>query len=189
MLGEAPALEKMMNSLHKCQYREFFVALVEVVDQLHLDPFLAPHTRYFLRQARIVAYTQYLESYHTVELKSMAATFGVTVPFLDRYDEKRTTVFLTSFVVWFRSPFDMGLHPTASCRSWCRADALVARCMPQLTPHTHTQTHTHKAYTHTHTHTHTHTQPSVFCVLMLNTLGSLGIVCDRAAHDSSAIPG
>ena len=99
MLGEAPALEKMMNSLHKCQYREFFVALVEVVDQLHLDPFLAPHTRYFLRQARIVAYTQYLESYHTVELKSMAATFGVTVPFLDRYDEKRNNFFLTSLVL------------------------------------------------------------------------------------------
>ena len=34
-------------------------------------------------QARIVAYTQYLESYHTVELSSMAATFGVGAAFLD----------------------------------------------------------------------------------------------------------
>lgn len=83
VVGEAPEIEKMMTSLYKCCYRDFFAALVDVVDQLHLDPFLAPHARYFLRQARIVAYTQYLESYHTVELSSMAATFGITVPFLD----------------------------------------------------------------------------------------------------------
>ena len=30
-----------------------------------------------------MAYTQYLESYHTVELSSMAATFGLRVGFLD----------------------------------------------------------------------------------------------------------
>ena len=139
MVENAPALQKMMTSLYKCCYRDFFAALVDVVDQLHLDPHLAPHARYFLRQvpplrkclpprahgafraplhfpgracvrarlevkqvvarltgmgssnadalahtqARIVAYTQYLESYHTVELSSMAATFGVGAAFLD----------------------------------------------------------------------------------------------------------
>jgi len=83
VVDDAPALEKMMTSLYKCCYRDFFSALVDVVDQLHLDPYLASHARYFLRQARIVAYTQYLESYHTVELSSMAATFGVGSAFLD----------------------------------------------------------------------------------------------------------
>ena len=83
VVGDAPALEKMMTSLYKCCYRDFFAALVDVVDELHLDRFLAPHARYFLRQARIVAYTQYLESYHTVELSSMASTFGVREAFLD----------------------------------------------------------------------------------------------------------
>jgi len=83
VVENAPALQKMMTSLYKCCYRDFFAALVDVVDQLHLDPHLAPHARYFLRQARIVAYTQYLESYHTVELSSMAATFGVGAAFLD----------------------------------------------------------------------------------------------------------
>jgi len=83
VVDDAPALEKMMTSLYKCCYRDFFAALVDVTEQLHLDPALSPHARYFLRQSRIVAYTQYLESYHTVELSSMAATFGVGVAFLD----------------------------------------------------------------------------------------------------------
>jgi len=83
VVDDAPALEKMMTSLYKCCYKDFFAALVDVVEQLHLDPALAPHARYFLRQSRVVAYTQYLESYYTVELTSMAATFGVGVPFLD----------------------------------------------------------------------------------------------------------
>ena len=50
VVEKAPALQSMMTSLYKCNYKEFFVALVDVVDQLHLDPYLAPHTRYFLRQ-------------------------------------------------------------------------------------------------------------------------------------------
>ena len=48
----------MMTSLYECQYRDLFVALVAVVEQLHLDPHLSAHARYFLRQSRIVAYTQ-----------------------------------------------------------------------------------------------------------------------------------
>jgi hypothetical protein len=32
------------------------------------------------KQARVVAYKQYLESYFTVSLPSMAATFGVSDP-------------------------------------------------------------------------------------------------------------
>jgi len=75
----------MMNSLFNCKYMEFFKSLVDcVLDRLSADRFLAPHAKYFLRQARIVAYTQYLESYHTVSLPSMADTFGVSVNFLDR---------------------------------------------------------------------------------------------------------
>ena len=70
----------VLDAVNSCKQLDL---LVDVVDELHLDRFLAPHARYFLRQARIVAYTQYLESYHTVELSSMASTFGVREAFLD----------------------------------------------------------------------------------------------------------
>ena len=53
MVENAPALQKMMTSLYKCCYRDFFAALVDVVDQLHVDPYLAPHARYFLRQVPV----------------------------------------------------------------------------------------------------------------------------------------
>ncbi|EKX50382.1 26S proteasome regulatory complex, subunit RPN7 [Guillardia theta CCMP2712] len=83
VIASNPALEKMINSLYKCLYKDFFVALVDIVDQLFLDRFVCSHARYFLRQARVVAYTQYLESYHTVDMASMSATFGVGLNFLD----------------------------------------------------------------------------------------------------------
>jgi 26S proteasome regulatory subunit N7 len=84
VVDDAPAVKNMMNSLFHCKYAELFKALVDVVEQLHLDQHMASHAKFFLRQSRIVAYTQYLESYHTVALGSMAATFGLSTDFLDR---------------------------------------------------------------------------------------------------------
>jgi len=84
VVSDAPSLEMMMNSLYECKYKDLFVSLVDVVDDLHQDRYLAAHARYFLRQTRIVAYTQFLESYHTVSMESMAKTFGIGVNFLDR---------------------------------------------------------------------------------------------------------
>jgi hypothetical protein len=45
-----PAIKELMNALYNCKYRDFFVALVAVVDQLLLDRYLAPHATFFLRQ-------------------------------------------------------------------------------------------------------------------------------------------
>ena len=59
VIGDDLVLESMMNSLFNCKYMEFFKSLVDcVLDRLSADRFLAPHAKYFLRQARIVAYTQ-----------------------------------------------------------------------------------------------------------------------------------
>jgi len=84
VIDENPEIRELMNSLYGCKYRDYLVALVAVVDQLQLDRYLAPHAAFFLRQARIVAYKQYLESYFTVSLPSMASTFGVGQEFLDK---------------------------------------------------------------------------------------------------------
>ena len=40
--------------------------------------------QYYIRQMRIKAYTQLLESYRSLSLSHMAATFGVSVQFIDR---------------------------------------------------------------------------------------------------------
>ena len=48
------------------------------------DRYLAPHARYFIREMRIKAYTQLLESYRSLSLSHMAHSFGVSVEFMDR---------------------------------------------------------------------------------------------------------
>lgn len=48
------------------------------------DRYLAPHTRYFIREMRIKAYTQLLESYRSLSLQHMARSFGVSVEFIDK---------------------------------------------------------------------------------------------------------
>lgn len=53
-------------------------------DQVQSDMFLYPHFRNYLREVRVVAYSQFLESYKSVTMKSMASAFNVTVEFLDK---------------------------------------------------------------------------------------------------------
>lgn len=54
-----------------------------MVAQLEGDPLLAPHVRFFMREARAVAYAQYLASYKSVTIDATAAAFGVSPAFLD----------------------------------------------------------------------------------------------------------
>ena len=42
------------------------------------------HLRYFVRETRVVIYSQFLESYKTVKLSSMANEFGVSIEFIDK---------------------------------------------------------------------------------------------------------
>ena len=46
---------------------------------------LSPHTRFYVREMRILAYSQLLESYRSLTLDSLALSFGVTVDFIDTY--------------------------------------------------------------------------------------------------------
>lgn len=54
------------------------------MDLVRTDMYLAPHFRYYMREARLVAYAQFLESYKSVTLDSMAAAFDVSPHFLDQ---------------------------------------------------------------------------------------------------------
>lgn len=82
-IGQIPHLGPLINSLYNCKYNEFFKAYVEVVDLMKADMYLHPHARFFMREVRLVAYSQFLESYKSVTIDSMAAAFDVSPAFLD----------------------------------------------------------------------------------------------------------
>ncbi|KAJ5168707.1 uncharacterized protein N7482_004301 [Penicillium canariense] len=87
--NEAPVdfspLANLVTSLYNGNYRTFFVALAAVEDHfLTQDRYLHEHRAWFVREMRLRAYQQLLQSYRVVGLTSMANDFGVTVDFLDR---------------------------------------------------------------------------------------------------------
>ena len=59
-------------------------AFAGLMDFVRRDMYLAPHFRWYMREARLVAYAQFLESYKSVTLGSMAAAFDVAPRFLDQ---------------------------------------------------------------------------------------------------------
>lgn len=90
------------SSLYECQYAKFFQALgmsphgfshtlltnhAASLEQTHLLPsrLLSPHARFYVREMRILAYSQLLESYRSLTLDSLAGAFGVSVEFVDRH--------------------------------------------------------------------------------------------------------
>jgi 26S proteasome regulatory subunit N7 len=84
VLPEIPVLGDLVKSLYDCQYAKLFVALA-TLEQVHLLPsrLLSLHARYYVREMRILAYAQLLESYRSLTLDSLAAAFGVSVDFVD----------------------------------------------------------------------------------------------------------
>jgi 26S proteasome regulatory subunit N7 len=79
-----PYLRDLMNSIYFCDYAKAFVSLAELTEVFKRNRFLAPHCGYYCKELRILIYSQMLESYKSVQLESMANTFGVSVDFLDR---------------------------------------------------------------------------------------------------------
>jgi len=78
-----PSLNEYLNSLYNCNYSQFFVSLANLSDKIKTDMYLAPHLRFYSREVRIVAYSQLLESYRSVQIRNMAHAFGVSTEFLD----------------------------------------------------------------------------------------------------------
>ncbi|EPE25462.1 Winged helix DNA-binding protein [Glarea lozoyensis ATCC 20868] len=78
-------LAELVSSLYTGSYRSFFGALAAVeVTFLSQDRYLYEHRGWFVREMRLRAYQQLLQSYRVVGLESMANDFGVSVDFLDR---------------------------------------------------------------------------------------------------------
>lgn len=78
-------LARLVRSLSKAEYKEFFGALSRTETEfLQQDRYLFEHRGWFVREMRLRAYQQLLQSYRVVGLEKMADNFGVTVDFLDR---------------------------------------------------------------------------------------------------------
>ncbi|PCH37640.1 PCI-domain-containing protein [Wolfiporia cocos MD-104 SS10] len=84
VLPELPTLADLMKNLYDSHYDKFFLALA-TLEQTHLIPsrLLSPHTRFYVREMRILAYSQLLESYRSLTLDSLARSFGVSEEFVD----------------------------------------------------------------------------------------------------------
>jgi hypothetical protein len=94
------------------------------LEQTYLLPsrLLSPHTRYYVREMRILAYSQLLESYRSVTLESISGAFGVSVDFIDRQVHLTCSMLLTH-VLNIHSASSHDLSPTAAYT------ALSTRCM------------------------------------------------------------
>ncbi|RKO99701.1 LOW QUALITY PROTEIN: hypothetical protein CXG81DRAFT_30144 [Caulochytrium protostelioides] len=80
VLHEMPEIQEFANAFYKCH---FFQALTHVEQHMKHDVWLAPHYAYYVREMRIIVYTQLLQSYRSLAISSMAASFGVSEPFID----------------------------------------------------------------------------------------------------------
>lgn len=113
VLHSLPSVRQYLFSLYECRYSIFFqslgmelffmyilviniyiflvacndprlcvTALVE--QEMKKDWLFAPHYRYYVREMRIQAYSQLLESYRSLTLGYMAEAFGVSTEFIDQ---------------------------------------------------------------------------------------------------------
>ncbi|KAJ9109303.1 hypothetical protein QFC21_000632 [Naganishia friedmannii] len=84
LMPQMPVLTTLIKSLYDTKYAELFASLAEV-EQHYLmpNPILAPHARYYVREMRVKAYTQILESYQSLTMERMSKAFGVSPSFID----------------------------------------------------------------------------------------------------------
>lgn len=77
-------VETFLRSYYDGDYRTYFQSILPVMQKIQLDNLLSQHYRWIFRELRVRSYTQFLESYKSVQLKSMAEEFGVSEEFIDR---------------------------------------------------------------------------------------------------------
>eukprot|EP00558_Chaetoceros_sp_UNC1202_P005293 CAMPEP_0197235430 /NCGR_PEP_ID=MMETSP1429-20130617/2859_1 /TAXON_ID=49237 /ORGANISM="Chaetoceros sp., Strain UNC1202" /LENGTH=431 /DNA_ID=CAMNT_0042694011 /DNA_START=44 /DNA_END=1339 /DNA_ORIENTATION=- len=77
------AVFNLVSALHDCDYKGYLHAVVEVEAVLLADRYLQPHCGYIMRELHVLGYKQFLDSYKSVTLESMARSFGISIDFLD----------------------------------------------------------------------------------------------------------
>mmetsp|Transcript_14606 Transcript_14606/g.31664 ORF Transcript_14606/g.31664 Transcript_14606/m.31664 type:complete len:441 (+) Transcript_14606:76-1398(+) len=81
--NEIPVVARLVNALYDCDYKGYLQAMVELQPILVADRYLQPHSGYIMRELHVLGYKQFLDSYKSVTLESMVASFGVGTEYLD----------------------------------------------------------------------------------------------------------
>ncbi|PVF98236.1 putative RPN7-subunit of the regulatory particle of the proteasome [Serendipita vermifera] len=84
-LAEIPeAVGVLASSLCDSQYDKFFRSLARIEEEeIRTSRLLNSHRRWFVREMRVKAYAQLLESYKSLTLESLARAFGVSIDWID----------------------------------------------------------------------------------------------------------
>jgi len=80
---EIPVVINLVNSLYECDYKAYLSAMVDLQPILIADRFFQPHAGFIMRELHVLGYKQFLDSYKSVTLDSMASSFGVGPEYLD----------------------------------------------------------------------------------------------------------
>lgn len=83
-IREIPNLQSFLESFYNGNYQVFFEEFYNIINRTKNDFFLSKHNNYFIREMRIKAYTQFLQSFKSVTIDNMAISFGVTSKFIDK---------------------------------------------------------------------------------------------------------
>jgi 26S proteasome regulatory subunit N7 len=59
-LMKLPDIKEYLESFYQCRYRDFFKVFVNIIELVRNDSFLQLHLRYFIRETRVVIYSQFL---------------------------------------------------------------------------------------------------------------------------------
>ena len=84
VLHQCPKVKQYLNSFYNCHYAEFFQLLAEVEQIAKKDRYLNPHYAFYVREMKIKAFGQLLESYRSLTLTYMADAFGITEDYMDQ---------------------------------------------------------------------------------------------------------
>ena len=84
VIRQMPDLGAFPNSLYSCDYSSYLRALPNISDYIMRSRYMAGHTSFYVKEMRVAGYKQFLASYKSVTLESMASMFGVSMPFMDK---------------------------------------------------------------------------------------------------------
>jgi hypothetical protein len=73
-----------LDHIYNCRYTPFSHLLPAVQDRLLRSPFLASLAPNYLKEARLVAYRQFLQSFQYVKIDAFAQSFGVSADFIEK---------------------------------------------------------------------------------------------------------
>jgi len=83
-LHSLPQVKNFLFSLYECRYADFFKSLAYVEQYMKKDRYFFQHYTFYVREIRIIAYNQLLESYSSLTLDYMANAFGTSAQFIDK---------------------------------------------------------------------------------------------------------